>query len=71
MRLRVEDIFIQTDDTAVREYEVEVLQRLGHPERFHTIRLCRVFHRAVIQGGVRNGRNGVCDDGFPHLPRRF
>lgn len=43
MRLGIEDVVVKRDDIRCGEYEVEVFQRLGHPERLQPVSDARSF----------------------------
>lgn len=68
MSFGVEDIIIQTHEIWLGEDEVEVLQRLGHPEGLLRVVLEAFWIRNVAEGGIRI--LGLCQlrDGFKHAP---
>lgn len=59
---------IQADNVGLGVQQVEVLQRLGQPERLHLIDLRRRGIHHVVDSGVRDARGRVRLDGLEHVP---
>ena len=69
MRLGVEHKLIQRHDIWLRVQQVEILERLGHPETLHPVDLGRVLPRHVVDARKRNLRPRLGDNGLEHRPR--
>lgn len=63
--------FIQTQDVRLREEEVEVLERLGRPERLHLVAQKGRRARDVRDGRVSKIGARVSLDRLEHLPALF
>lgn len=65
-------IIVQTDQVWLAEDQVEVLERLRHPEALALIQFLRLLilgYCHVCDGGVRNWCRGRVGDGLKHAPR--
>lgn len=68
MCLRIQNIFIQTDQIWFREYQVKVLESLRQPERLHSVRLGRIWHSTIVEGGMCYVCLRTADDVVEHFP---
>lgn len=69
----LQNIVIQADQARLAENQVEILERLGHPEALALVELERhlaLGHRDISNSRVREFRHGGVLDGFKHAPGR-
>ena len=59
---------IQIHDVRLAEDQIEILQRLRHPEALHPIALRRIGYGDVVQRRVGKLRLAILDDRVEHLP---
>lgn len=71
MRLGIEDILVETDQRRLRKDQVEILERLRQPERFHAVGLGGVSDRDIVQRCMGDCSPCLVDDGGEHVPGSF
>lgn len=68
MRLRIQNILIQTNKIRLRESKIEIFQRLRQPETLHKVGLLSVHIPDVIDDCVGEFGAGVFLDAGEHAP---